>query len=82
MKFSEMTDQDLFNAMALIAETCRNEADFIDEMRKGTFKFPRDPAARAQAIESHQKIIAKMKQEADEMYAELMRRWEKFTGPA
>lgn len=82
MKFTTMTDQDLFEAMQQIAETCRTEANFIDEMRKRTFKLPRDPAARTQVIESHQRIMAKLQKDAAEMYAELMRRWEKFTNAA
>ncbi len=82
MKFSNMTDEDLCKAMEEIAQTCRAEADFIDQMRKGTNKLPRDSTARKEVIKSHQRLVAKIQQQGDEMYAELMRRWEKFTTPA
>jgi hypothetical protein len=82
MKFSTMIDEDLFNAMKQIAETCRTEANFIDEIRAGAFRFPSDPVARKRVVESHQSTLAKMQQNAEEVYAELMRRWEKFTDAA
>jgi prophage DNA circulation protein len=79
MKFKNMTDEEVMDALKKIAELLRAEAKFIDEMARGTFKLPRDLLDRAQVIESHKRIMAKLQKEADEMYQALLDRWRVFT---
>lgn len=76
MKYSRMTEEELFEVLKSIAQTLKDEAKFIEELAAGKF-LPKDSLARKQTIQSHKKLMDKLRTDANDMYDDLLRRWKK-----
>jgi hypothetical protein len=69
MKYSNMTDQEIYNALLeIFNKKVPTARKFINDMANGTYRLSKDPASRAQVIGSHQKLLQEMLKEADDLY--------------
>jgi hypothetical protein len=74
MRFSNMTDNDLWRGMAASNEAMVTLAKSQSELAEGR-GLPSDFKAREQLMFSNIRMMAKLRQEHDEYFTELQRRY-------